>query len=147
MMGGRKNVPLGEPGEGEREALPTTCEIGHLDDRVIMNITGNEAVEPSYVQWTPAQAREVAAKLIECADAVDPQGGAWCSIETAPPIDGQLCAVRRATELGASYAIARYRSGWWWGTGSSGGYRSVDHWLPVPDYDRETEPRPSRGAD
>lgn len=145
-MGGRKNVPLGEPGDGERQALPTTCEIGYLDDRVVMNNLGNEAVEPSFIEWTAEQAREVALKLLQCADAIDPLGTAWRSIDREPP-EGQLCAVRRTDGFGSSYGIARYRKRWWYETDGAGGYNTVDRWLPLPDYDEATEPRPSRGTD
>jgi len=50
--------------EGEQ---PTRVEVGHKDGRVIFNLYGTADVEPSYIAWTPEQAREVAQHLLRCA--------------------------------------------------------------------------------
>lgn len=45
----------------------TRVQVGHKDGRVVLNLFGTSQVEPSYIAWSPAQAREVAGHLLRCA--------------------------------------------------------------------------------
>ncbi len=52
-------------------ALPVLVTVGIKDDHVVLASHGTAEVEPSFVVWTPAQAREVAAKLLELARSLE----------------------------------------------------------------------------
>ena len=56
---------------GRRSEEPTHVEVGHKDGRVILNFFGTSSIAPSYIAWTPDQAREVAAHLVRVADSVE----------------------------------------------------------------------------
>lgn len=48
-------------------AASATVTVGIRGERVILQSSGNEEVEPSYIVWTPAQAREIAGHLMRLA--------------------------------------------------------------------------------
>jgi hypothetical protein len=60
------DAPL-EPGPEE----PTTVQVGHKDGRVVLNFFGTSEVKPSYVAWSPDEARAIAEHLLRAADAAE----------------------------------------------------------------------------
>jgi hypothetical protein len=48
-------------------AQPTTVVLGTNGRHVVLQSSGNEEVEPSYIVWSPAQAREIAEHLLRLA--------------------------------------------------------------------------------
>jgi hypothetical protein len=46
-------------------------ETGHKDGRIVMNLYGTSEVEPSYVSFTPDEARKLGRQLLALADAVE----------------------------------------------------------------------------
>jgi hypothetical protein len=59
----------------EHQTIPPTedtkVQIGHKDGKVIMNMFGTSEVEPSFIVWSPLQARQLAKDLLRCANEVE----------------------------------------------------------------------------
>ncbi len=55
-------------------AQPAVITVGIKDRHVVLVSSGTAEVEPSFLVWTAAQAREVAAKLLELARSLDGKG-------------------------------------------------------------------------
>lgn len=58
-------------GQEPQAAAPVTVTLGTTGGTIVLQSSGNDEVEPSYIVWTPKQAREVAAKLLELARALE----------------------------------------------------------------------------
>lgn len=55
-------------------ALPSLATLGTKEGQVVLVTHGTFDVEPSFVVWTPTQAREIAAKVLELARSLDGKG-------------------------------------------------------------------------
>ena len=56
------------------EAKPVSVEIGIKDGSIVLVSSGNSSVPANYLVWTPDEARELAAKLLELADSLQRTG-------------------------------------------------------------------------
>jgi hypothetical protein len=49
----------------------TQVTIGHKGGRVVLNFHGTTVVQPSYIAWTPDEARKAAQLIVDSADCAD----------------------------------------------------------------------------
>ncbi len=50
------------------DAEPAIVTVGIKDGCVVLQSSGNDQVEPNFIVWSPAEAREIAAHILSCAN-------------------------------------------------------------------------------
>ena len=59
----------------DEEGLPSeesiSVQLGHKNGRIILNLSGTSHQEPTYIAFTPTQAREFAQQILVCADGAE----------------------------------------------------------------------------